>query len=156
MCFFTGKLATVQNEILVAEHVQYKCMYLSFITYRPAYAYRSDPRNMSTLIDPQYVPGTCRKNEFLTLLLNVYNPGIPLLLNVTPEETMAMYETLFSMRAQKQQTKRQRLQDQQAEQALYGGSMNPIPADWYVQCILKKYNVHVDEMCTVTKLIFYR
>ena len=82
---------------------------------------------MSTLIDAQYAPGRCNANEFLGLIPNVYNPTIPLPVNLTREETMAVYKVLHQMRSQK----RAEIQAaEQEERSLYGSSMKQIPPDW--------------------------
>ena len=98
------------------------------IYFRPGYACRSDPRNLSTLVDPHYVPGVRGEHEFLGLIPNVYNPAIPLPLSLTPEETMAIYDVLYQMRSQKKQPTQEA---EKEEHALYEGSINPIPPDWY-------------------------
>ena len=49
---------------------------------------------MSSYVDPQYAPGVRGADEQLALIPNVYNPKIPLAMNVTQDETLAMYEAL--------------------------------------------------------------
>ena len=85
---------------------------------------------MSSYIDPQYTRVRA-DNEFLAILPNVYNPSIPLPLNVTPEETMAMYDTLFRMRAEKEAEKRRKEKDEE-ERKLYCGSLKQIAPNWLV------------------------
>ena len=73
-----------------------------FFDFRPAHAYRSDPINMSSYIDPQYAPGVRGPNEHLALLPNIYNPKILLPMNVTDDETIAIYEAINHIRAEKE------------------------------------------------------
>ena len=78
---------------------------------------------MSSFIDPQYVPVPRAQNEFLAVLPNVFDPTIPVPMNVTPDEVNIMFDALL--------THRQKQQQMQAEECnLYGGSTNPIPSTW--------------------------
>ena len=78
---------------------------------------------MSTLVDPEYSPASTGKEEFLSLIPNIFNPAKPLPLNLTPEETLHVYDVLCSMREQKA------LEKEEEERALYSGSVNLIPPD---------------------------
>ena len=105
--------------------------------FRPPNAYWSDPRLMSTLVDPQFP----RKNPNgqLCLVPNIYDPRRPLPVDVPPNKIPALYQLLLSddLAIQQQQLQEQQQQQQQQqraqedeERALYSGSTNPLPADW--------------------------
>ena len=87
--------------------------------------FRSDPRNMSTIIEAQYAPIPLEENEFLAIMPNICDMRKPQPLNVTPEEVLLMYDTLMRHR----QHAAQPPQDPE-ERDLYGGSVNPLPNDW--------------------------
>ena len=96
---------------------------------RPNYAFRSDPRNMSSLMDPQYAPLPRGENKFLAFILNICDMRRPVPLNLTPEEIILFYDTLMQHRQQKQLQNQQSISAEESD--FYGGSMNPLPADWY-------------------------
>ena len=80
---------------------------------------------MSTIVEPQYAPLPRVANEFLAFIPNAYNPRRPLPINLTHEEILLLYDTLHQHR---QTTQQQQIMAE--ERDLYGGSVNPLPADW--------------------------
>ena len=98
---------------------------ISFL-FRPSYAFRSDPCNMSTIVDAQYAPIPLAENEFLAFMPNICDIRKPVPLNLTPDEVILFYDTLMRHR---QQTGR--VPTDPEEEDLYGGSVNALPTDWY-------------------------
>ena len=81
---------------------------------------------MSTLVELRYAPLPRSENEFLAFIPNAYNPRRPMPINLTHEEIMLVYDT--------QTTGQQQIMAE--ERDLYGGSVNPLPPDWYALMIL--------------------
>ena len=88
---------------------------------------------MSTIVAPQYAPIPLAENEYLAIMPNICDMRKPIPLNVTPEEVMLMYDTLMRHRQQVAAVP----QDPK-ERDLHGGSVNPLPNDWYEMFIMKR------------------
>ena len=95
---------------------------------RARYAHRSDLRNMSSFLEPQYAPLTKNRDEYLGILPNIYNPGWPLLVTLHPYQIMRMYDILHWSKEECDQMM-SATEGEDEDRDLYGGSTNPIPPD---------------------------
>ena len=88
---------------------------------RPNYAFLSDPRFMSTIVDSEYSPQFSSDGKgYLGFIPNLYDPVRPLPVNMTPQKLLKMYEILFD--------------DEDAQ--LYGEQTTTTPPGWFVSALL--------------------